>query len=240
MRGEKFFSQRQKCRPSEDHPRLRGEKLMQKLGLPLSTGDHPRLRGEKKIPLEKSTGDPGSPPLARGKEEAKSSLSLEQRITPACAGKSEVISCIYTRWGDHPRLARGKGSRSFSGIVMRRITPACAGKRDSDGWCKAGSQDHPRLRGEKPTVSHRPTKGEGSPPLARGKAGRCRNAWDYIGITPACAGKRALRNGYDPLLKDHPRLRGEKKTPREKPTRGPGDHPRLRGERVVLRSGPRR
>ena len=49
--------------------------------------DHPRLRGEKDYRASKSGRMPGSPPLARGKVEARISALESEGITPACAGK---------------------------------------------------------------------------------------------------------------------------------------------------------
>ncbi len=54
--------------------------------------DHPRLRGKD---LSCTTEMPlytGSPPLARERLKQKLKKSLSQRITPACAGKTDVHS----------------------------------------------------------------------------------------------------------------------------------------------------
>ena len=73
-------------------------------------------------------------------------------------------------------------------------------------------EDHPRLRGEKAQQNLKISVFSGSPPLARGKVETTTDLEDCRGITPACAGKRKeqwLKNGKG---KDHPRLRGEKKS----------------------------
>ena len=126
------------------------------------------MRGENFIIFLIKTCHIGSPPLARGKPVTRLMNPLQSRITPACAGKTKILSQLQPCDGDHPRLrgenvlflytlisltgspplARGKLA---SGSPMRtfwRITPACAGKtrrcitRTSVEW------DHPRLRGE--------------------------------------------------------------------------------------------
>ena len=52
-----------------------------------TSGDHPRVRGEKSIHTEGSAPRLGSPPRARGKDAASSSITFAIGITPACAGK---------------------------------------------------------------------------------------------------------------------------------------------------------
>ena len=50
----------------------------------------------------------------------------------------------------------------------------------------------------------------GSPPHVRGKGGFPRLAVLHPGITPACAGKSALRQRLPVAVEDHPRMCGEK------------------------------
>ena len=49
--------------------------------------DHPRMRGEKTAEQIGITQSMGSPPHARGKVSADSFKKSRGRITPACAGK---------------------------------------------------------------------------------------------------------------------------------------------------------
>ena len=51
-------------------------------------GDHPRLRGEKLLNTGKMSQAQGSPPLTRGKVKSVFQTLLLNRITPAYAGKS--------------------------------------------------------------------------------------------------------------------------------------------------------
>ena len=110
----------------------------------------------------------GSPPLARGKENAACGRSTSGRITPACAGKSLIIGLLP---------------------VQRGITPACAGKSGQEWGSYWGKRDHPRLRGEKLPRKQLRRQLLGSPPLARGKVCSILKASPYYRITPACAGK---------------------------------------------------
>ena len=111
--------------------------------------DHPRLCGEKCCFCIYSPVILGSPPPMRGKDYQNLSDALENRITPAYAGKSDPQTRSSTRSRDHPRLCgekavfrfsveiclgspppmRGKVDRDFHISVCFRITPAYAGKR---------------------------------------------------------------------------------------------------------------
>ena len=93
--------------------------------------------------------------------------------------------------GSPPR-ARGKVYYPFAVALAAGITPACAGK--SGGWSGGvrDLRDHPRVRGEKLKTFFKCVALHGSPPRARGKAKPFREQFKFVGITPACAGKRAV------------------------------------------------
>ena len=176
----------------------------------LPARDHPRLRGEKQSRRRASVTCRGSPPLARGKVWRMSVHRTAARITPACAGKRLCYTPVDRVRRDHPRLrgekcnpmtgplksqgspplARGKAHRKNPVPPFKRITPACAGKRPCSGVLYGQSTDHPRLRGEKGVYEDDGDYEQGSPPLARGKAGRGKKPRPAGRITPACAGKR--------------------------------------------------
>ena len=70
--------------------------------------------------------------------------------------------------------------------------------------------DHPRVCGEKPAGrAHHPTA-IGSPPRMRGKGQTLLADDTGVGITPAYAGKSIRFWGRVRLLRDHPRVCGEK------------------------------
>ena len=73
----------------------------------------------------------------------------DQRITPACAGKSLPNSAHQQRWQDHPRLRGEKTLHCGGRNTETGITPACAGKRIQKLCFSAYRRDHPRLRREK-------------------------------------------------------------------------------------------
>ena len=98
-----------------DHPRLCGEKSLQKRSVMWRAGspppmrgkvylrhqrrgtskDHPRLCGEKSNNGSKCKSQSGSPPPMRGKVAAYSATDSRLRITPAYAGKSST-SLFFT------------------------------------------------------------------------------------------------------------------------------------------------
>ena len=131
-------------------------------------GDHPRLRGEQPDFFAKIEIFLGSPPLARGTEEAAEGSGILEGITPACAGNSARRSHPPGLLRDHPRLrgeqftypsadrhsigspplARGTAFEEARGGYPIGITPACAGNSPSSRYSAHKAGDHPRLRGE--------------------------------------------------------------------------------------------
>ena len=111
--------------------------------------DHPRVCGEKSGLFRSNAAGTGSPPRMRGKAKTQSRPALDNRITPAYAGKS-WINCHFLRgsW-DHPRVCgekkatpsrltfcrgspprmRGKAPPHAVKRRLSGITPAYAGKR---------------------------------------------------------------------------------------------------------------
>ena len=90
--------------------------------------DHPRVCGENKLIGKESPNGAGSPPRVRGKHIFSVFLFFDQRITPACAGKTHPspITVTFDVW----------------------ITPACAGKTFLTTQIRDKIQDHPRVCGE--------------------------------------------------------------------------------------------
>ena len=130
---------------------------------------------------------PGSPPLARERPQSAAQLASLARITPACAGKTNLrLLFLFCGW-DHPRLrgkdflavlnpgfavgspplARERHKGLNNKILTIRITPACAGKTYAQTQEAPTDRDHPRLRGKDLCTNSRSSNGSGSPPLAR-------------------------------------------------------------------------
>ena len=91
-----------------------------------------------------------------------------------------------------------------------RITPACAGKSTPSLAVFGLHRDHPRVCGEKRTRQAVWTQCGGSPPRVRGKADYTPVVDVRVRITPACAGKRGFLISEGFLIRDHPRVCGEK------------------------------
>ena len=70
--------------------------------------DHPRLCGEKTEILFTHGCHLGSPPPMRGKVSSVRNTSTQSGITPAYAGKSNLLSAICDGLEDHPRLCGEK------------------------------------------------------------------------------------------------------------------------------------
>ena len=112
-----------------------------------------------------------------------------------------------------------------------RITPACAGKTYEGRDRGQDLGDHPRVCGENYCEIAVMSKSLGSPPRVRGKPGAVVSINPFTRITPACAGKTALRSHRRFLLGDHPRVCGENRGAAALSIRARGSPPRVRGKR---------
>ena len=152
--------------------------------------DHPRVGGEKQMERQAGRLWVGSPPRGRGKARGPRFFDVVGGITPAWAGKSRECRYALTNEWDHPRVGgekqmerqagrlwvgspprgRGKarGPRFFD--VVGGITPAWAGKSRECRYALTNEWDHPRVGGEKGTQGLKGQAWEGSPPHGRGKA----------------------------------------------------------------------
>ena len=212
--------------------------------------DHPRVCGEKARTLIVQDEPQGSPPRVRGKAALWRVSRPLFRITPACAGKSAKAERTSRCSWDHPRVCgekdlvsrqlhfstgspprvRGKAFAPAPTIDIMGITPACAGKRPA-AWAGAWrTGDHPRVCGEKKRFFRPGWSGTGSPPRVRGKETVLPPRVERHGITPACAGKRALPDIGPFRRRDHPRVCGEKRVALFQRGKGVGSPPRVRGK----------
>ena len=131
--------------------------------------------------------------------------------------------------GSPPRM-RGKDSAAFPTLPRKGITPACAGKRLLSSMPSDSSWDHPRVCGEKPCLLTLMSTTPGSPPRVRGKEVETLLHFNWVGITPAYAGKRVSRSPAKTGEWDHPRVCGEKQDDAESMTLAEGSPPRMRGK----------
>ena len=123
-------------------------KRLEYLVNPFSSKDHPRVCGEKPVQRPSHGVVRGSPPRMRGKVSAVDVGKLMPGITPAYAGKSRWQKFRCHHLWDHPRVCgekaglyhpsnvkmgspprmRGKVSKRCLLGAAYRITPAYAGK----------------------------------------------------------------------------------------------------------------
>ena len=125
---------------------------------------------------------------------------------------------------------RGKETPSLVVVRGSRITPAYAGKSLPEELEQALPKDHPRVCGEKSPFSLFRPPHLGSPPRMRGKVYSRTCSIVLDGITPAYAGKSFLMFLRSGLLRDHPRVCGEKGSRIFQDPAGMGSPPRMRGK----------
>ena len=217
--------------------------------------------GEKSAPRITSPVSWGSPPHVRGKGFCAVEIHCCCGITPACAGKSGTVGAVGNAIGDHPRMCGEKAAFQRLHLAMlgspphvrgkdlqrprqhrgTGITPACAGKRFFSGLVSRVPWDHPRMCGEKLAFFVFCPYVLGSPPHVRGKALFIKNHFPFVGITPACAGKRCTCCYACPRPTDHPRTCGEKAVLDMCSCHSLGSPPHMRGKvHLTVRSSLRR
>ena len=138
----------------------------------------------------------------------------------------------HNRSGSPPR-GRGKGGKVIFNQLPRGITPAWAGKSTAAKHCASGIRDHPRVGGEKLRLLVVTPGQKGSPPRGRGKAWLFPRLPAAHRITPAWAGKSWPFGDIHGLVRDHPRVGGEKTKVKRKSQGHWGSPPRGRGKAPV-------
>ena len=214
----------------------------------MALGSPPRVRGtDPDHPAVQGRG--GSPPRVRGTDANSFIVSCCVRITPACAGNSQIGRPRVSSQKDHPRVCgeqevlpshrypsegspprvRGTASGSPPPPGHSRITPACAGNRRSAMQPCGQWRDHPRVCGEQPHPAAENAQLPGSPPRVRGTESPNTYSAPSIRITPACAGNSPRDGVCIGILKDHPRVCGEQLFPLFLFQPRLGSPPRVRG-----------
>ena len=150
--------------------------------------DHPRVGGERLIEREDVHKAPGSSPRGRGTPAERNQNMNPKRIIPAWAGNAQPIRRCRSNTADHPRVGgerstwtagtfrrpgsspRGRGTRYRRLCSGRcpRIIPAWAGNAIGNlrmAWCPT---DHPRVGGERMSRPLSTSPGDGSSPRGRG------------------------------------------------------------------------
>ena len=111
-----------------------------------------------------------------------------------------------------------------------KITPAYAGKSGHKRRLQSDRWDHPRVCGEKFLPSPKLMASLGSPPHMRGKVTQWLAGIRIVGITPAYAGKSRSVSWTPTVVRDHPRVCGEKFQSPATACNRLGSPPRMRGK----------
>ena len=101
-------------RRGRDHPRWRGENLVEVTG-DTPTEDHPRWRGENNRVTPPVLRFVGPSPLARGERLPMQTRAMRARTIPAGAGRTAETVSIPGTIEDHPRW-RGENIKSVQNV----------------------------------------------------------------------------------------------------------------------------
>ena len=143
--------------------------------------------------------------------------------------------------GNHPvarwscRTIRGSPPRvrepliaAASLLINAGITPACAGTTPDHLSPVFRVEDHPRVCGNHPNLSLPCGIVPGSPPRVREPPAVHQHGFQFLRITPACAGTTAYRWSYTANSWDHPRVCGNHSSSTLTRSRQRGSPPRVR------------
>ena len=214
---------------STDHPRSCGANLASTISLPRSSGSSPLVRGQRH-------------PVRRGQ--------TVQRIIPARAGPTWVITVAASILPDHPRSCGANcgfpplpGSVSGSSPLVRgqqglrwvfrgryRIIPARAGPTNVSQNLRATLPDHPRSCGANSAFLAASSSAAGSSPLVRGQPQCLTNRILRLRIIPARAGPTVQPQPLAETYTDHPRSCGANGNYRGAEPCAAGSSPLVRGQ----------
>ena len=222
----------------------------------MKSRDHPRIRGEHAARGREGAREAGSSPHTRGALRNVSHITPPGRIIPAYAGSTGPPARSGAAGEDHPRIrgehpplrpwpsapsgssphTRGARRPERQPPLGRRIIPAYAGSTAATAARITRIEDHPRIRGEHGAAPRKPWIVMGSSPHTRGAPVTLGVPAAPIGIIPAYAGSTALRDPRRPVLRDHPRIRGEHRRGWASAGSGRGSSPHTRGARWPARA----
>ena len=94
----------------------------------MNGADHPRVCGENTSNFRYNDDKCGSPPRVRGKLTRRAGAWRRPRITPACAGKTELKSAVVHDISDHPRVCGENSVSAIHASPVRGSPPRVRGK----------------------------------------------------------------------------------------------------------------
>ena len=153
---------------------------------------------------------------------------------PRRCGENNPIIKRHPLLPGSPPQVRGKRAdyRPFGCKLW--ITPAGAGKTRTLRPSHQKSEDHPRRCGENSLYLTLMLSELGSPPQVRGKLPMTAHKISTTRITPAGAGKTAMRLSLRVTSEDHPRRCGENGGRALPHGRDGGSPPQVRGKRTTV------
>ena len=177
----------------------------------------------------------GSSPLTRGKLSDAHRPRRIHGLIPAHAGKTmSRLHLGSMDMGSSP-LTRGKLGDHGLDRAPDGLIPAHAGKTTPSPNRARSHRAHPRSRGENGEAGAVIGADLGSSPLTRGKPPPRDRGRGLGGLIPAHAGKTYAIAGFSPVMRAHPRSRGENRIGWG-PLRGrEGSSPLTRGKRGLSR-----
>ena len=166
----------------------------------------------------------------RGKRGTKPTMTKDQRITPAGAGKTTYSANYQCASKDHPRRCGENAASTAFMLAASGSPPQVRGKRSGTNIYSSVGSDHPRRCGENHCSNRIDRQDNGSPPQVRGKRHFLASSNFRLGITPAGAGKTFLDEPEKEEQWDHPRRCGENFAGMDKPEGMTGSPPQVRGK----------
>ena len=136
-------------KPVWDHPRLCGEKTLTLLYTKVPIGSPPPMRGKVLGDLD-GENSMGSPPPMRGKGENVTVKTWRRRITPAYAGKRDLVTVSACVDEDHPRLCGEKDNVSLISFNVLGSPPPMRGKAVLFALADIGIRITPAYAGKSP------------------------------------------------------------------------------------------
>ena len=192
----------------------------------------------------------GSSPRVRGKRSPQPMPLMDNRLIPACAGKTLGIHSRASSRTAHPRVCgenpreaqwleaqqgssprvRGKLYRQSNESVNRGLIPACAGKTGVLLLQFLHEGAHPRVCGENKLRDLARCHEQGSSPRVRGKPYQRMELACCLRLIPACAGKTTDSAAAAFHETAHPRVCGENHKENARHQTQQGSSPRVRGK----------
>ena len=201
------------CSPPRpaDHPRIRGEHSVAHPAVRERPGIIPAYAGSTVRYTILRSGRSGSSPHTRGAPISPSTCPRPCGDHPRIRGEHPLAAfCYKLCFGIIPAYAGSTERGSRDDTLFRGSSPHTRGAPTSGGAMPSRREDHPRIRGEHALLGDPSCHGVGIIPAYAGSTSAVeRLVSQMTGSSPHTRGARRARQGGQPRLRDHPRIRGE-------------------------------